>query len=371
MELNIGETIKRLRREKNITQERLAEHLNISTQAVSKWERNETYPDITMVLPLAGYFGVSADELLGFDAAKNELKIKEYLDGFRLLAAQGKTKEEFDLMCAAYKEFPNDFRIIEEYMWQLNYDPNCKGTCGNEVHRDELYSLCFRVLDECTLDSPRYSALSILSGLYLIDGDREKAIETANRLPDPIFTKNAELANCYDEDSAEWWKVQQENIREWCEQLQVDIRKCALCDSVPVEEQIRLLEKSVAVIELIYDEGDYGFQYYELSNLYHWIANRYVQLGELEKAVEYYDRGFACAAAYDNLPVVSKHTSALVDRLEQDMRKVFSGSEDNWVKYELDWLKSCPQYETVKDLDSFMAVIAKYEPLSGSKSYFE
>ena len=70
MQLYIGENIKRLRRKKGITQETLADRMHVSTAAVSKWERNETFPDIAMVIPLASYFGVSTDELLGLDAAK-------------------------------------------------------------------------------------------------------------------------------------------------------------------------------------------------------------------------------------------------------------------------------------------------------------
>ena len=64
MELCIGGNIKRLRRQKGITQEALADQLHISAAAVSKWERNETLPDIGMVIPLASYFGVSTDEVL-------------------------------------------------------------------------------------------------------------------------------------------------------------------------------------------------------------------------------------------------------------------------------------------------------------------
>ena len=62
MELFIGDNIKRLRRQKGITQETLADRMHVSTAAVSKWERNETFPDIAMVIPLASYFGVSTDE---------------------------------------------------------------------------------------------------------------------------------------------------------------------------------------------------------------------------------------------------------------------------------------------------------------------
>lgn len=55
MDLFIGENIKRLRRERGLTQETLAERLHISAAAVSKWERGESVPDIGMLLPLASY----------------------------------------------------------------------------------------------------------------------------------------------------------------------------------------------------------------------------------------------------------------------------------------------------------------------------
>ena len=73
MNIQIGENIKRLRKNKNITQEQIAEILGVSITAVSKWERGETYPDITLLFPLAHYFGVSLDELMGY----NEEKIRE------------------------------------------------------------------------------------------------------------------------------------------------------------------------------------------------------------------------------------------------------------------------------------------------------
>ena len=65
MEITIGENIKRLRLEKGITQEQLAEILNVSNAAVSKWERGGSFPDITLLFPLSDYFGISLDELMG------------------------------------------------------------------------------------------------------------------------------------------------------------------------------------------------------------------------------------------------------------------------------------------------------------------
>ena len=48
-----------------MTQEQLAEKLNITNAAVSKWERGDSFPDITMLFPIADYFGISVDELMG------------------------------------------------------------------------------------------------------------------------------------------------------------------------------------------------------------------------------------------------------------------------------------------------------------------
>ena len=70
MEITIGENIKRLRLEKGITQEQLAEILNVSNAAVSKWERGGSFPDITLLFPLADYFGISVDELMRHNEEK-------------------------------------------------------------------------------------------------------------------------------------------------------------------------------------------------------------------------------------------------------------------------------------------------------------
>ena len=60
----IGQNIARLRKQKGITQEQLAEICNVSAQAVSKWENDNSCPDVTLLKLLARTFGVSVDELL-------------------------------------------------------------------------------------------------------------------------------------------------------------------------------------------------------------------------------------------------------------------------------------------------------------------
>ena len=60
----IGQKIKELRGENNVTQETLATHLGVTSQAVSKWEQGLSLPDISLLIPLADFFSVSIDSLL-------------------------------------------------------------------------------------------------------------------------------------------------------------------------------------------------------------------------------------------------------------------------------------------------------------------
>lgn len=74
--LSIGEVIYRLRKEKGITQEQLANFIGVSTAAVSKWESETSYPDITLLPVIAIFFNVTIDTLLNF---KIELSDEEVM----------------------------------------------------------------------------------------------------------------------------------------------------------------------------------------------------------------------------------------------------------------------------------------------------
>ena len=68
--LYLAENLKKYRIIKGLTQEDVAEYLNITPQSVSKWERSETYPDITLLPALANIFETSIDLLIGMDVAR-------------------------------------------------------------------------------------------------------------------------------------------------------------------------------------------------------------------------------------------------------------------------------------------------------------
>lgn len=86
--MTLGDNIQWLRKVNNITQEELAEKLSVSRQTISKWEMNQTYPEIPKLIEIGNLFNCKVDELLKKDLCKNqevysEITIKE-VTGFRM-----------------------------------------------------------------------------------------------------------------------------------------------------------------------------------------------------------------------------------------------------------------------------------------------
>lgn len=80
---SIGETIATLRKEKGMTQSQLAEKMNVTDKAVSKWERDLSCPDINSISKLADIFGISVEELL--KAKKSEYASSKIKNLFNLI----------------------------------------------------------------------------------------------------------------------------------------------------------------------------------------------------------------------------------------------------------------------------------------------
>ena len=83
--MQLGKRIKELRIENNLTQEELAEQLGVSFQAVSRWENDLTYPDITLLPILANMFDVTTDYLLDVDVMKKEAEIDSIIEEYLVL----------------------------------------------------------------------------------------------------------------------------------------------------------------------------------------------------------------------------------------------------------------------------------------------
>lgn len=80
--MTIGERLFKLRKEKNISQEELANALDVSRQTISKWENGESTPDFDKIIPLSEYFGITSDELLTGNLNIKEAKIESIKDNY-------------------------------------------------------------------------------------------------------------------------------------------------------------------------------------------------------------------------------------------------------------------------------------------------
>lgn len=178
MQITIGENIKRLRKEKDITQEKLSEALNVSVTAVSKWERGETYPDITLIFPLAHYFNVSLDELMGYNKEKIEQDIKDTLDEYLKISKSYSTHNEaLKYIKKAYQRFPNDYRVMSEYAWCLagGYADNSKENLLSNYN--ELWEISEKILDGCKERDMVLGAKSLQAKLLHAQGKTNEAIK--------------------------------------------------------------------------------------------------------------------------------------------------------------------------------------------------
>lgn len=86
--MEIGKKIKQLRQHKGITQEVLADTLNVSFQAVSKWENGSTSPDIGLLPAISAYFGVTIDDLFALGEDAHVERIENMLENQRYLSEQ-------------------------------------------------------------------------------------------------------------------------------------------------------------------------------------------------------------------------------------------------------------------------------------------
>ena len=371
---NFGNRIKVLRRKMNLTQEELAERLNVSYQTISKWETNASLPDIAMFPILANLFNVTTDELLGVDLAKKQAKIDKIIAEFGRLSNLGKEKEKFDFICKAYREYPNENKILQKYIWMLYYDPYFweeywdkqeKGELTNECpkvpHKEELLSLCERILKECFDEQLRYDAISLLSGIYGLEGNEAKAIEYIKLLPSSL--QREELEQLYPRGSEKWWKQVRENVYGMVEDLYIKIRNCAYY-APSNQESIRIHQKSVDLIKLIYDEEDYGFYHYELSEAYFSIASRYCCEADYKSCAKYLNLCLVHAKAYDDLPEQTVHTSYLVKGYTFDTSEVASGFESNEVKRQLDLIGEAESFSGVRETQWLKRIIDKYAPFA-------
>ena len=181
MNLSVGANIKRIRLERNLTQEEVAIHLGVSAQSVSKWERGEGYPDIESLPSIANYFGISVDELLGVSQKEREEKYNNINSNWMYNNKNGFHSENVALMREALKVFPNDALLLVQLSTSLE---KLDGT-PEEKQKYLLESIAVQeqIINYCDDCEVRGATLYNICFAYDKIGERQKAIEQAEKLP--------------------------------------------------------------------------------------------------------------------------------------------------------------------------------------------
>jgi transcriptional regulator with XRE-family HTH domain len=364
MNLKVGANIRELRHKQGITQEKLADKLVTTPQAVSRWESGVGYPDTELLPRIADAFGVSMDGLFGRDAREKEAKIQYYLEECQRLGSLGEEEKRFALMREALELFPLDHRIMLKYGWakaSQPYDERGELRVSQEecdaIH-ESIIAVCNRVLDDNPADELRYDALSLLGTMYRTMGKTDEAAAVAKRFPkmQSYQCQELDLLLAYDSESEEYALQLQEMTETWADMLaniciRWQARRCG-----DDREKIRLLQKAIAVYELVYDDGNFGFFHNCIARLRWEMGDGYLKLGELDKAIGCFEQVFAHARAFDGLPAEQPYTAALVNRLAYKKIHTLKDYQGTMLAYILPQFAH-ERYDTLREDERFRALL--------------
>lgn len=174
--LFIAENLKKFRTQKNMTQEEVAETLSVSPQSVSKWERGDTLPDITLLPALANLYHTSVDALLGMDRIHDIQTREAIYTTEQEHMRNGNYRAAAAILSEALKTFPNDEGLMSELAMALALD-------GDSAKLNQAVHLCKRILYGQRSEKVYHTTRAALSLIYLKAGEKEKAVTVARSLP--------------------------------------------------------------------------------------------------------------------------------------------------------------------------------------------
>ena len=175
---NIGNKIKQLRKQKDISQEVLANYLGVSFQAVSKWETGAALPDVTLIPAIASFFGVSTDELFDFNLYEVEKNVKAIVDEHSKYYDTDRQKCE-QIIREGLKKYPGNDVLL-----------NCLvGVIPIPERGEEVIELCKALVESTRYDEVRFDAYRIMAEAYRYHGEYALAKEAIEQIPELYFTK--------------------------------------------------------------------------------------------------------------------------------------------------------------------------------------
>ena len=302
--MSIGTTIKKLRRDRNITQEQLAEFLGVSTNAVSQWECDKTAPDISHLPVLANIFEVSADILLEIDIAKSKKRseIKEFTIKYAELHSQGKTGERLHLCRSIQKKYPNDetvryylMRVLQNGYMDENFDEIVM--LGEQLLRSENTEY-------------RIGAIRGLCFSYLHKGNKSKALQYADMISptEDLHVHVLEGKHLVGHCQHYFWKV--------CDQMYLYLNYLLDCKEAAYnhEEKHSMWNTLYDIFHIIFTDDDFGFWDERLAKICFFMALESAKCSKFEKSLEELKQMLIHIENYNKHKEIS-HTSLLVNQI--------------------------------------------------------
>ena len=192
--MNLHHQIRELRRERGITQEQLAEAMDVSTAAVSKWENGQSVPGIPMLTMLADFFEVSLDALTGYEARSH--RREDMVARIRQLTIQ-RSDAVIPEVREALRRYPNHFDVVWASAKTLGFH-------GLEKHNEkelrealELMDRALTLLPQNTDPTIRRESILAAQGMYWTSlGEQAKAI-ACYEAGNVSGINDVAIGNCY------------------------------------------------------------------------------------------------------------------------------------------------------------------------------
>ena len=197
-EIKLGAIVAAKRKELGITQEELAKHLGVSKPAVSKWESEQSYPDILLLPILASYFDISVDELIGYEPQMTKADIRKL---YRQLS-QSFTKEPFEQVYSECEEHLRKYFSCWDLQFQIGAllinHCNLAGTMERSMEiLERALELFLRIEKNC--DEPHLAKLStqMQAVCHMSLGRPQEAIDLMEKQVVPLMSPESILVKAY------------------------------------------------------------------------------------------------------------------------------------------------------------------------------
>lgn len=293
--MNIGLKIKELRKVHGFTQERLAEYLNISAQAVSKWENGTALPDITLVPKLSSIFCVSTDELFSTKPEITDKKIAEYKNKATQLCKVYDYYGVAELMEKAVLEYPLNY----EFMWELAHALSHKKRDERDLAK--IIASCEKILEDCRDETLRHRAVRLLCLSYASNNELQKALNLIDTVPDELIEKKYLLEIVL--TGEEKIKQAQKNLLYLIEaivhQLIMLSSGSYMGEELSFDEMIRFAETALNVYSAIFYTGHKAANAGAFRHVYERLSELYLGKGDSENGIKYLRLAAEASECYD------------------------------------------------------------------------